>query len=121
MNNICQTRRLLGTVVIAAYLSACTTMNPIVTTPSDMSSVLRVGDKVSIQEKNGTRHEFSVVRCTSDEICGPSECVQIPEISVLERQEFSAAKTTGLILGVWGAVALISIARAYGKFFGSWQ
>ena len=102
---------LLWAVVAAAYLSGCSTMNPIMLAIDDVSATLRVGEKISVREKNDAVHQFEITRLTPKEVCGPTACVALRDVASLERSEFSAAKTTGLILGTVVLIGFAALLR----------
>jgi hypothetical protein len=100
--------------LIVCKIGGCTTLHPIANAPSDLSQhfndggVLQPGDRVIIITVNGVQHHLRVSSVHDGVIYGDHDSVPFSEIASVYRRDFSATKTTILvvvILGVAGAIA----------------
>jgi hypothetical protein len=100
--------------VIVCMIGGCTTLHPIANAPSDLSQhfsdggVLQPGDRVIITTVTGARRHLRIRSVRDGVIYGDHDSVPFSEIASIDRRDFSAAKTTILvvvILGVVGAIA----------------
>ena len=100
--------------LIACMVGGCTTLHPIVNAPSDLSQhfsdggVLQPGDRVIITTVAGARRHLRIRSVHDGVIFGDHDSVPFSEIASIDRRDFSATKTTILvvvILGVVGAIA----------------
>ena len=100
--------------LIVCMISGCTTLHPIANAPSELSQhfsdggVLQPGDRVIITTVAGARHHLRIRSVRDGVIYGDHDSVPFSEITSIDRRDFSATKTTILvvvILGVVGAIA----------------
>jgi hypothetical protein len=100
--------------LIVCMIGGCTTLHPIANAPSDLSQhfndggVLQPGDRVIITTVKGVQHHLRVSSVHDGVIYGDHDSVPFSEIASVYRRDFSATKTTILvvvILGVAGAIA----------------
>jgi hypothetical protein len=100
--------------LIVCKIGGCTTLHPIANAPSDLSQhfndggVLQPGDRVIITTVKGVQHHLRVSSVHDGVIYGDHDSVPFSEIASVYRRDFSATKTTILvvvILGVAGAIA----------------
>ena len=100
--------------LIVCMIGGCTTLHPIANAPSELSQhfndggVLQPGDRVIITTVAGARHQMRIRSVRDGVIYGDHDSVPFSEIASTDRQDFSATKTTILvvvILGVVGAIA----------------
>jgi hypothetical protein len=100
--------------LIVCMIGGCTTLHPIANAPSDLSQhfsdggVLQPGDRVIIATVAGARHRLRIRSVHDGVIYGDHDSVPFSEIASIDRRDFSATKTTILvvvILGVVGAIA----------------
>jgi hypothetical protein len=100
--------------VIVCMLGGCTTLHPIANAPSDLSQhfnddgVLQPGDRVIITTTKGVQHHLRVSSVHDGVIYGDHDSVPFSEIASVYRRDFSATKTTILVVvlaGVAGALA----------------
>jgi hypothetical protein len=104
--------RIACLLMALVYLNGCSTMNRVDFATAGIASSLKVGDEVFLLSRNGKSREFTVTKLTPDEVCGAGECVRIDEITAVERSEFSAAKTTLLVVAILAVVVLVGLASA---------
>jgi hypothetical protein len=100
--------------LIVCMIGGCTTLHPIANAPSDLSQhfgdggVLQPGDRVIITTVAGAKHHLRIRSLRDGVIYGDHDSVPFSEIASIDRRDFSAVKTTILvvvILGVVGALA----------------
>jgi hypothetical protein len=100
--------------LVVCMIGGCTTLQPVANAPSDLSQhfndggVLQPGDWVIITTIKGAQHHLRVRSVHDDVIYGDRDSVPFSEIASVYRRDFSATKTTILvvvILGVAGAIA----------------
>lgn len=100
--------------LIVCMIGGCTTLHPIANAPSDLSGhfgdggVLQAGDRVTITTVVGAKHRLRIRSVRDGVIYGDHDSVPFSEIASIDRRDFSATKTTILvvvILGVVGALA----------------
>jgi len=100
--------------LIVCMIGGCSTLHPIVNAPSDLSQhfgdggVLQPGDRVIITTVKGVQHHLRIRSVHDGVIYGDHDSVPFSEIASVYRRDFSATKTTILvvvILGVVGAIA----------------
>ena len=102
--------------LIVCMISGCTTLHPIANAPSDLSQhfsdggVLQSGDRVIITTVAGSSHQLRISSVRDGVIYGDHDSVPFSEIASIERQDFSATKTTILVVAILGAVAAIASA-----------
>lgn len=99
-------------------IGGCTTLHPIANAPNDLSEhfgdggVLQPGDRVIIKTVKGVTHRLRVSSVSDGVIYGDHDSVPFSEIASIDRREFSAAKTTILVVVVAGAVGAIAAAAS---------
>lgn len=100
--------------LIVCMIGGCTTLHPIANAPSDLSQhfgdggALQPGDRVIITTVKGVQHHLRIRSVHDEVIYGDHDSVPFSEIASVDRRDFSATKTTILvvvILGVAGAIA----------------
>lgn len=105
--------RLLCVVLSVAVSSGCRTTRPIPPGPGGYQESLRPGEQVRIVMRDGAALELTISAVTREAIAGaprsggPDVAVPFSRIASIERTEFSAAHTTGLVAGVGAAVVAI--------------
>jgi predicted transcriptional regulator len=72
------------------------------------------GDSVSIQTKDGQRHEFRVTSVTDEAITGEAVSVKLANIEDMQVTRLSTAKTAGAFAG--GSLAVIILLAALGAY-----
>ena len=102
--------------LIVCMVGGCTTLHPIANAPSDLSQhfgdggVLQPGDRVIITTVAGVRHHLRVRSVRDGVIYGDHDSVPFSEIASIDRRDFSAAKTTILVVVILGAVGALAAA-----------
>ncbi len=92
------------------------TLQPIAGKPADLSQhlndggELKAGDHVVITTIHGTKRKFTVRSVHDDIIYGDHDSVPFSEIASIDRRDFSATKTTILVVVILGVVAAIESA-----------
>src|SRR5271167_2474951 len=100
--------------LIVCMIGGCTALHPIANAPSDLSQhfndggVLQPGDRVIITTVKGAQHHLRVRSVHDGVIYGEHESVPFKEIASVERREFSAAKTTILVVVILGVAGVIA-------------
>jgi hypothetical protein len=100
--------------LIACMIGGCTTLHPIANAPGDLSQhfsdggVLRPGDRVIITTVAGARHRLRIRSVRDGVIYGDHDSVPFSEIASIDRRDFSARKTTILVVVILGAVGVIA-------------
>ena len=102
--------------LIVCMIGGCTTLHPIANAPSDLSQhfsdggVLQPGDRVIITTVAGATHHLRIRSVRDGVIYGDHDSVPYSEIASIERRDFSATKTTILVVVILGVVAAIASA-----------
>jgi hypothetical protein len=102
--------------LIVCMIGGCTTLHPITNAPSDLSQhfsdggVLQPGDRVIITTVAGARHHLRIRSVRDGVIYGDHDSVPFSEIASIDRRDFSATKTTILVVVILGVVAAIASA-----------
>jgi hypothetical protein len=100
--------------LIVCMTGGCTTLHPIANAPTDLSQhfgdggVLQPGDRVIITTVGGATHHLRIRSVHDGVIYGDHDSVPFSETVSIDRRDFSATKTTILvvvILAVVGALA----------------
>jgi hypothetical protein len=100
--------------LIVCMVSGCTTLHPIANAPSDLSQhfgdggVLQPGDRVVITTVAGAKHHLRVSSVRDGVIYGDHDSVPFSEIASIDRRDFSATKTTILVVVIAGLVGAIA-------------
>ena len=93
-------KKLICILVGTLYLASCTTMNAVpVAQGKFVKDSIREGDQIVLLT-NHDQHRFIVTSVTPQQICGKDKCVRTEEVESVTRQEFSALKTAGLVVGI---------------------
>ena len=101
-------KRILVFAVIITCVG-CTSLRPIAGTPAELrqrinsGEMLRAGDRVSIETTDLKMHEFVITGLTPGIIEGKKTSISVDQIILLEKREYSPAKTWALV----GAVVLV--------------
>ena len=104
--------------LIVCMIAGCTTLHPIANAPSDLpqhfgdGGVLQPGDRVIITTVAGARHSLRIRSVHDGVIYGDHDSVPLSEISSIERRDFSATKTTILVVVILGVVGAIAAAAS---------
>jgi hypothetical protein len=107
-------KRVTVLCLIVCMSGGCTTLHPIANAPSDLSQhfgdggVLQPGDRVIITTVAGARHHLRIRSVRDGVIYGNHDSVPFSEISSIDRQDFSAMKTTILVAVIAGVVGVIA-------------
>jgi hypothetical protein len=102
--------------LIVCMVGGCTTLQPVVNAPSDLSQhfndggVLKPGDRVVVTTTSGARHRFRVSSVHDGALYGDHEPIPFSEIASIQRRETSATKTTLLVVGILAVVGVIAAA-----------
>jgi hypothetical protein len=105
--------------LVVCIIGGCTTLHPIANVPSNLSEhfsdggALRPGDRVIISTVAGAQHHLQIRSVRDGVIYGDHDSVSFSEIDSIERREFSATKTTLLVVVIVGDVG--GIASAVGS------
>ena len=100
--------------LIVCMISGCTTLHPIANAPSDLSQhfsdggVLKPGDRVVITTLAGAKHELRISSVRDGVIHDDHDSIPFSEIASVDRRDFSASKTTVLVVAIAGVVAVIA-------------
>lgn len=106
----------LAMYLIVCMIGGCTTLHPIANAPSDLSQhfsdggVLQPGDRVIVTTVTGARHDLRVRLVRDGVIYGGHDSVPFSEIASIDRRDFSATKTTVLVVVILGVAAAIASA-----------
>jgi hypothetical protein len=102
--------------LIVCMIGGCTTLHPIANAPSDLSQhfgdggILQPGDRVIITTMAGARHHMRIRSVRDGLIYGDHDSVPFSKIVSIDRQDFSATKTTILVVVILGVVGSIAAA-----------
>jgi hypothetical protein len=102
--------------LIVCVIGGCTTLHPIANAPSNLSEhfsdggALHPGDRVTITTVAGAKHHLQIRSVHDGVIYGDHESVSFSEIDSIDRREFSATKTTILVVVIVGVVGGIASA-----------
>ena len=114
-----QFRRGTAVLVLASFVVACTTTQPIdLGAASALAEEVHPGDDVTITTRDGRELTFEVVRVEDDALVGATERVERDEIAELEVTRLSPLRTAGLagggllLAGIITGVALFFVALA---------
>jgi|SRR5271167_2469222 len=100
--------------LIVCMIGGCTTLQPVANVPSDLSQhyndggVLQPGDRVIITTIKGAQHHLRIRTVHDGVIYGDHDSVPFSEIASVYRRDFSATKTTILVVVILGVVAAIA-------------
>jgi len=87
-------------------LISCTSVRPISLSPNELQKqitvghIIKTGDEVKIETRDGKIHRFKVLSVTNNYIAGRNIKIPIKEISQVNKVEISMGKTIALIAGV---------------------
>ena len=87
----------------------CTSLRPIGGTPAELrqrinsGELVKAGDRVSIETADLKMHEFVITGVASGVIEGKRTSISVDQIILLDKREYSRAKTWALV----GAVVLV--------------
>ena len=104
-----------ATAILAIALSACTTLRPVAGTPAELQrglaagTLLKKGDHVLIQTKDGRSHEFKVTRLTGDRVEGKGESVSFDTIEWIDKRRVSGGRIAAIVGVTIGAVITVGI------------
>ena len=112
--------RLLAAACVAIHITACTTLTPVYSGSNRLESTLRVGDEIVLTDNAGRVHQLTIATLSPEQVCDARVCVRVGDIAVVEKREFSAAKTTTLVVTIVAIAALWAYAAALGGLM-SWQ
>jgi hypothetical protein len=107
--------------LIVCMIGGCTTLHPIANVPSDLSQhfgdggVLRPGDRVIITTVAGAKHHLRIRSVRDGVIYGDNDSVAFSEIASIDRRDFSATKTTILVVVILAIVGGIASAVNSGE------
>jgi hypothetical protein len=105
-------RELLAVLLIIVLINASCSSYRLVPPPYD---AIKEGDKIKISTIDGVDYKLTVSRATADAIFGEGEGINISDISLIERWQFSLFKTSILVLGTW-FLGLIGAASALASY-----
>jgi hypothetical protein len=114
-------KTLLVLYLTVCMFSGCTTLRVIPNVPNDLSQhfgdggVLHPGDRVIITTVAGAKSHWRIRTVRDGVIYGKHDSIPFSEIALIERRDFSAPKTTLLVVvsaGVVGAIAAVAFAAA---------
>ena len=117
-------RAMLLIVSLSVASSGCETMRPVAPltgpTASNAFTKIEIGDLVSLELRDGTRHRFEVSQIEDDALVAESgRRYPRAEMTRLEHETVDARRTTGLVAGITvGSVILLKILESI-NFFGS--
>src|SRR5271169_4872209 len=100
--------------LIVCLLGGCTTLHPIANAPSDLfqhfndGGVLQPGDRVIITTIKGVQHHLRVSSVHDGVIYGDHDSAPFSEVASIDRRDFSATKTTILVVVILGVVGVIA-------------
>jgi hypothetical protein len=107
--------------LIVCMVGGCTTLQPVANAPSDLSQhfndggVLQPGDRVITTTVKGVQHHLRVTSVHDGVIYGDHDSVPFSEIASVYRRDFSATKTTILVVVILGVVGAIAAAVNKGE------
>jgi len=103
-------RKLRATSVVIALVmlvAGCSSFQSVDIDTDQGLEAIDPGDNVCVTTKSGVRDTFEVKRVTRTRIEGEHERYAASQIKTVERMEFDALRTTGLVVGV-AAVAVVA-------------
>jgi hypothetical protein len=109
-------KTLIVLCVIVCMIGGCTTLHPIANAPRNLSQhfsdggVLQPGDRVIITTVAGAKRQLRIRSVRDGVIYGDHDSVPFSEIASVDRRDFSATKTTILVVVILGVVAAIAAA-----------
>jgi hypothetical protein len=109
-------KTLIVLCVIVCMIGGCTTLHPIANAPRNLSQhfsdggVLQPGDRVIITTVAGAKRQLRIRSVRDGVIYGDHDSVPFSEIASIDRRDFSATKTTILVVVILGVVAAIAAA-----------
>ena len=111
-------------VIVSVASSGCHTMRPVAPligpTASNAFSKIEVGDLVTLELRDGTRHRFEVSQIEDEALVAESGRRYLrAEMAYLEHETVDVRRTTGLVAGITvGYVILLKILESI-NFFGT--
>lgn len=96
----------LALLLLASWLSACTTHHPILPSREAIQTAVQPGSQVRVTTLDQQSRVFVVRKVTDSGLSGDGVTIGYGEIDSIELQEIAAGKTAGLLLLVAGAVVL---------------
>jgi hypothetical protein len=104
--------RSLVFILCISLSTGCTTLKPlgVSAAPQSILTQIKPGDNVRLTTRDGKVREFKLKEATAHQLVGEDEEVNLSDITDIERREFSAWKTTFLVVGT---VILVSIIIGY--------
>lgn len=91
-------------LIASTFLSGCTSLHEVPTGSNDLISYnVTIGEKVVITTYSGDSYKFFVEGATGLVIYGEDISVNIVDIKQIQTEEFSFAKTAGLV----GTIAVV--------------
>jgi hypothetical protein len=99
-------------ILCISLTTGCTTLKPlgVYAEPQAILTQIKPGDKVRLTTRDGNVREFKLKESTAQQLVGEDEVVNLSDIKDIERREFSAWKTTFLVVGT---VILVIIITGY--------
>jgi hypothetical protein len=101
-------------------LAGCTTLQPIAANQSDIAQriaggeLLKAGDYVAIETKDGETSEFRVISLSATSIDGKHQSVALDQVVSIQKRVASSKKTVLLIgLILIGGALTIALIRAF--------
>lgn len=114
-------RRLIATLLLAAYLPACTAYHQTKQPLTQLTASPKPASRLCITKRNGVRIEVLEPRVTSDSLLGTTTtpgqlagriAIAVAEIQSIEVRKIDAGKTVALLVVTVGGIALMSAAMS---------
>ena len=117
MYGIVVDKKFISVMLIATLMAmSCTSYK--VVEPPGIENRVREGDTVRVVTTDGRDVKFKVTAITSDAIVGENQHILFSDITTLERQQISTAKTVGLvgiIVAVIAGLVIVIVGSQQGK------
>ena len=105
--------KIIATIVILLLASGCTTFKPVGLESEKLheqlyaGEIIHVEDKVKILTSDGIDHRFEVLEIKENRIMGSEVSIPFENIVAIEKRQFSAVKTTVLVVGIIVAASYV--------------
>ena len=112
MEGICN--KFVCIFLIAALLSACTSLQPVYPAADIIENQVRAGDYIRVATRNDGLLKFKVKEVGADKLIGEDQAVAYKDIEQIEVKRYDAKKTVLLLGGLLvGVVLLYEVATIF--------
>lgn len=110
--------RLVSAACLPVYLASCSSLAPAALPPDSAEGPLRAADEIVVTDISGRAHRVVVTSADAHQVCHDAGCIPAAGIATIERREFSAVKTTILVVSIIALVVGVSYGVAMASLVG---